>query len=223
MGLSDLIGGLLRRPDKRGLVSDFLRAAEEQIAHQGAFLDLLRTEHGIEAYEYFIGQSWEREMRNTGTPPLQDGLSSDGQWQWFAHGLCIDFEHQIDGRRLRLDFGPGGRTDVFTVDAVARFACASRTPWGSYPDLRAYLLGRDAGPDFERYMDIGDIAFEQGLTAYAAPDLVQLRERFTRIDDEGFTIVDVPAEYSPAQPGDLLLCDRLVVTRAGHDLNVQDG
>ncbi len=202
------MGAGRRQAEARQHLPEFLRAAAELGERQVGLHGLLRKDIDADPYAYFVRQSWQDTYRATGQPPRQEGAVGHGAWQWFAHGLVVDFVNQQDGRELCLDFGPGGRIGVFTGPSVARFACASVPPWGDYPALRKFLADADEG----RCEDLVQVALQDGRMTYADPALMALREAFTTVDGDGFPQIDIPENRLPQDPYDVMTCDRLVLT-----------
>jgi hypothetical protein len=113
-----------------------------------------------------------------GNPSL-DAIDTtiDGQWRFHFHGLEVDVRHAIDGRAVRIDFGPGG-TPAFTPGGVGAFAIASRPPWRDFPDLKATLSGA-VGYDHARCVNLCDDLRHHRLAEWGR--LEARPEGFTRV------------------------------------------
>lgn len=216
---SKLVGAITgRNEETNAFIPEFLRAAAESIRNQSTLLECLRDELGTDPYGYFFLRSWEKDYRADGVQSRQEGVTADGQWSWFSHGLEIDFENVADGRKLRVEFGPAGRRDAFSGASVALFACTSSPPWGAYPKLAAFLRCAEGEADYERYSALIESGIQQGFVAHADPDLVALRDAYTLTNADGYPEIAIPGDQMPADSNDILTCDRLVLTERARRL-----
>jgi hypothetical protein len=194
----------------------FLEAAAELTSRQRELLPLLERALGHAAFDYWIlGEG-------RGDPSVAAiETTTDGQWRFRFHGLEVDVRHTLDGRAVRIDFGPRGMP-AFTPGGVGEFTLASVPPWRAFPDLRAVLAG-SVGYDHARCVALADELRYQGLIDYVAPDKVALVARYGRLDPKGAHVLDMPEELWPEDESTLILGDRLVVTDKGRALLARAG
>lgn len=179
----------------------FLAAALELAARQLELYPRVAEVLGVDPFAYWIlgrgrGRSWLDAITRT----------SDGAWRFHFHGLELDLVHVDDGRRVRVDFAPGGRL-ALTPGGVGEYVRAARSPWRRFPGLAEHLCGPRDHADHGRCVALADSLVERGYLARAEPSLMALLERHARV---------VPADLRPADPpadpSALLLCDRYVLT-----------
>lgn len=188
------------------LEQQFLEAAAELVLRQGELLPRVERALGVDPYAYWIACSHG--------PPKESDPETDGEWRWTFHGLDVDIAHERDGRFVRVDLGPRGRRDVFSDYGVGLFVCHTRAPWREFPELRAALAGRDGEPKFEVYAALGTALLSRGDFDHADPELAALAQRYTTTDPGGYSVL-APPEDLQADPLDLALCTRLVLSSSG--------
>ena len=119
----------------------FLIACHESVARRRPLIADLAALLDVRTDEVFY--LWaERRCK-------QSGSFRGGEWTYFFHGYECDLRHANDGRFLRIDFGPHGRTDTFTSWGAAQFVMTSKSPWPDFYDLKAYLANRP--PPYDEY------------------------------------------------------------------------
>ncbi|MEZ4450959.1 MAG: hypothetical protein R3B09_15870 [Nannocystaceae bacterium] len=184
------------------LEQHFLAAAVELTAHQVELYPKVAEALGLDPFAYWIrgqgrGSAYLDSITRTG----------DGEWRFHFHGIELDLVHVGDGRRVRVDFAPGGRL-AFTPGGVGEFVrCAT----GRFPDLAQYLCGSRDYADHRRCVALADALVEQGRLARGDPRLMALIDRYTRVVPGKGAVIDIPPDERPADPTDLLLCDRYVL------------
>jgi hypothetical protein len=116
-----------------------------------------------------------------------------------------------DKRLVRIDFGPLSERIVITGFGVYEFVLSSREPWGEYPGLKKLFRVEDG---HSLMLQITRTLVEKGYLAYAVPELVELVERYTTQEPDGY-MIRIPPELNPKGPADVHTCDRLVIFPAG--------
>jgi hypothetical protein len=194
----------------------FLEAAVELTRRQRELLPLLARALGRTAFDYWI-------LGEGRGDPAVDAVEAtrDGEWRFHFHGLEVDVRHCVDGRTVRIDFGPDG-VPAFTPEGVGAFIFASRSPWPTFSELRPTLAG-PVGYDYARCVDLSEELRHQGLIDYVAPEVVTLVTRYGRLDPKRGHVLDIPKELRPKDENVLLLCDRLFVTDKGEAFVAQVG
>ena len=104
-------------------------------------MPMLATHLGVQANDVFYG--WMRRKfpkihETADFPHIQYGPLGATGWTRFFHGTECDLTN-TDGRFLRIEFGPGGRTDIVSSYAVQQFVMASREPWASFERVKAFI------------------------------------------------------------------------------------
>lgn len=189
----------------------FLDASAELALRQAELEPLVSAALGRSAYDYWI------LGHGCGDPALElIHLTEGGEWQFYFHGLEMDIRHVVDGRSVRVDFGPRGIL-TFTPEGVGGFVQQACAPWRAFPELAAHLAG-PVGYDYARCLRLSDALRSKGLIRYVAPEMVELMSRrgasIPGRDSEPpiLTATDPPDEM------DLVLCDKLVLTPSGRSL-----
>lgn len=133
--------------------------------------------------------------------PRQHGPLREADWFYFFHGFECDLKNTADGRFLRIDFGPRGRTDTFTAWGVLQFIMTSCPPWPEYPELQAAFAER--GPPYDQYSGsltkictTWDSLEARGVFGKADPELLEFQARYSKVGPDGITYTRFPAETS---------------------------
>ena len=99
------------------------KAKSEMIELIGVFMDaqtryasILEEGLGKPAYEHWIEGRFFKPHEKDYTFPMQIGKF--GSVKWFFHGLEVDLVDRATDFRIRIDFGPAGRLDCFTVSGI---------------------------------------------------------------------------------------------------------
>jgi hypothetical protein len=147
--------------------------------------------------------------------------SSTIGWRFFFHGNECWVKHQQDGRFLNIAFGPGGRYD--TVGDGTGYALTAKPPWRPFPELQAYLA--KTGPpydehslDYQKAIELGRTFWEMGLFELADPQLAALKERHTKVDDQGRHVTQLPEGFSDPTKRpfwDLMVCEDRIFSAKG--------
>ncbi|MEK6239499.1 MAG: hypothetical protein N2C14_32675 [Planctomycetales bacterium] len=189
--------------------TDFLVAAAALVAVQESLFAKLETLLGKSACDHWIRRSGDGGKR-------RDEEFSDDAWSYAFHGFEVDATHREDDRRVRMELGPRGMTNVFSEWSVGVFVVSSQPPWPVFPRLRNWLADRPRWPNFARATELRDSLMDKGLFAFCAADLVQLKNQYTRKSPSGGgEIMDVPPDLQPETPEDLFLCNRLILSPDG--------
>ncbi|WP_433928463.1 hypothetical protein AB3662_34340 [Sorangium cellulosum] len=205
---------------------DFLRAAADLSRRQQELLPVLEQALGSDPYDFwmvepFLARSdtwWQRVLARLRARFRREyGRTRDGLWRWNFHGLECDVENVIDGRFVRIDFGPMSRRLTFTGWGVLQYIMCTRAPWPTF-DALARFLAQETPPwsslsgDHAKMAPICDRLQELQLFVAADPALCETVARFTKMEaSTGQRVIDIPAELAPPGPMDFAVCDRLVL------------
>lgn len=198
----------------------FLHAAKELVDRQQTLLQKMETKLAVSPYDYWIRRGDQQRE--------QDGTFDNEDWEWFFHGMECDITNLKDGRFVRVEFGPRGRTDTFTGFGIMKFVMNAMPPWKQFKILKRHLthaifFRRRSEGDHDRMCTLEDKLIDKGVFEPADKQLCELVKRYTVIDPEGLSIVDIPKNLMPENETDIMLCDRLVISRKGHEiLNLSD-
>lgn len=194
---------------------ELLKACEQMLGRQKELATELARVLGLGPEELFYAWA-ERRCRQHGD------LESNG-WSFFFHGLECDLNNRLDGRFLRIDFGPGGRLDTFTAWRVLQFIMASRPPWPEFAELKRLLAKTE--PPYDRHSgSLGRaVAWLQrletlGLIGSADPDLSRFAEEHTRVNPQGVQVLSVPPEAPERLLFDMSVCHRKVISDKGRQM-----
>jgi uncharacterized protein DUF6896 len=190
----------------------FLCACQELVIRQNELLPDLTEALGIPQTELYY--AWM-----TGRVD-QCGQFLGGEWRYFFHGLECDLGHWSDGRFVRVDFGPHGRTDTFTGWGVMQFVMTSRSPWRCFPELQAYLANRPPPYDglsgsHGKMVALAARLEELGLVAPADLELCAFEQQHTVVEPSGRRVWRFPAELPDQAALDLMVCHRWVLSARG--------
>jgi hypothetical protein len=190
---------------------EVLVAAQECIQRGQAVIALVHQALGQSPFEYWILERFGCKGVPLRQEYEQHGVTLNGQWRWFFHGLEIDLQRLQDRRTLRVDFGPGGRLDVFTVSGIQSHIEGG---WRSFPELSMI-------EQTNCYHGIAHVCAclrEKALVEYCDPEAHELFERFTRPGDEvNELVIDIPPELLPEDLTRILLRDAMVIAPDGHE------
>lgn len=187
---------------------EFLRAAAELGRRQLELVPLVAEALGRSPYAYWIlGDGRDDVALETICQ------TKDGEWRFNFHGLEFDVSNVADRRGVRVDFGPNGIC-AFTPGGVGSFVQATRPPWRTFPELKAYLAGR-VEYDYARCAQLAEALQQRGLIRSSAPDLFALIEEHTKLVAGRGYVLDIPKEARPADENALVLCGSLVITEQG--------
>jgi hypothetical protein len=137
-------------------------------------------------------------------------------WNCFFHGLECDLENTADGRLLRLDFGPGGRVDTFTMWGVLRFVMTSAAPWPEYPDLRREFSESGTWTNTTAIEAVWDRLDELGMFQEADEELAEFEESYASIGPDGLRHVNYPPGTPETVQADCSVAHRVVLTPLAH-------
>ena len=93
----------------------FIHACHELVRRQQELLPVLAETLSVAPQELYY--RWvERSFPGIEHPPDElwpyVGQIGGTPWHWFFHGLECDLRHAGDGRYVRIEFGPRGRTEI---------------------------------------------------------------------------------------------------------------
>jgi hypothetical protein len=194
---------------------EVLDACREVELRQREMLPLLASALAVPEEEVFY--AWAlREC-------TQRGELSRVPWLYFFHGLECDLKNLSDGRFLRMDFGPGGRVDTFTAWGVLQFIMTSRSPWVEYPSLKQRFAGAEAPFDqnsggFHKFCATWDRVERQGCFEPAAPELVELEEKYATVGPDGIRCVSFPTGMPERKQIDCSVAQRSLLTAHARQL-----
>jgi len=170
-----------------------LEASYEQTVRQQELLPLLAKQLGVAPEEVFYTWAFRRCQ--------QRGVIADTNWAYYFHGLECDLKNSTDGRFLRLDFGPKGTVQTFTLWGVVQFVMTSVHPWPEFAELKELLA--DSAPPYDQYSGslqkmapIWDVLAAKGMFEEADPGLVELKANCTLRGADGLFHIRFPADVS---------------------------
>ncbi len=192
-----------------------LTACNEMIMRIREVLPLLESAVGI--YQGAVFYTWAfRRCKQSGKIPV-------ALWSYFFHGYECDLKNSSDGRFLRIDFGPGGRSDTFTAWGVLQFIMTSAEPWSQFDELKLFFAKNS--PPFDQFSgnshkiyDIWDILEDEGCFETADERLVQLEAQYTTVNSIGIRYVKFPTTVSEKTQIDCSVAHRKIISQHGHDL-----
>jgi hypothetical protein len=194
----------------------FLAAAHEMLRHVREVVPCLAMSAGVRDAELFYAWAEGRLAEAGRLRPRRRGPLGRGPWQYWFHGLECDVDNVRDGRRLRIDFGPGGRIDSFSPGSVADFVAYSRPPWGLHGALREHLFAAGERSSRERARNLADELLAEGLLQHADVELQRARAEQTGSTPRR------PLALPQAAPAerlyDMMVCHRLRLTARGEEL-----
>ena len=187
-----------------------LNACAEAITRQQELLSLTASHLNLPAsqilYEWGNGKF------------KQWGNLNRGEWSYLFHGMGCDFKNTIDGRFLRVDFGPHGRTDTFTSWGITQFIMSSTAPWSEYQELKTHLAR--ISPPYDQFsgshdkMELIWTKLEQrGLIEKADQDLIDFATKFTYIGKDGLARTVFPPGTSNATVVDCAVASRFKLSQ----------
>jgi hypothetical protein len=192
-----------------------LAACNEMITRIREVLPLLESTVGT--YEGAVFYTWAfRRCKQSGEIPVSS-------WSYFFHGYECDMKNTSDGRFLRIDFGPGGRTDTVTAWGVLQFIMTCADPWSCFDELKLFFA--KSNPPFDQYSGdfhkicaIWDILKDEGCFETADEKLVQLEEKYTTINSIGIRYIEFPATVSEKTQIDCSVAHRKIISQHGRNL-----
>src|SRR5262245_49313334 len=182
-----------------------LKACTEAVNHQQELLSLIASHLDTPSNQLLYG--WARGKFK------QWGSLNRGEWDYLFHGMECDFKNAIDGRFLRVDFGPQGRTDTFTSWGITQFVMSSTHPWSDFQELKCHLA--KICPPYDQFsgsidrMDLIWSKLEQnGLIEKADQTLLDYAKMYTFTGSDGLIRTEFPPGTS-----DMMLVDCAVANR----------
>jgi hypothetical protein len=214
----DHSGNLTTRPTGDALDSialGVLKACREVVVRQQEVLPLLAALLDVKENQVFYDWMFRRIDPDPGT-------IGDTGWSHHFHGFECDLRH-ADGRFLRIDFGPRGRLDTFTMWGILQFVMTSRPPWSEFADLKNYFA--QTAPPFDELSGshsmmcaVWDALETRGAFEPADPALVTFLEGHTATEVGGLTYIRLPEDTHDELRMDCLVAHRPVLSRIGHQL-----
>jgi hypothetical protein len=132
-------------------------------------------------------------------------------WSCVFHGLECDLENAVDGRLLRLDFGPGGRVDTFTMWGVLRFVMTTVAPWPEYPDLKREFAESGTWTNTAAIQAVWDRLDEVGMFQEANEELAEFEENYASVGPDGMRHVNYPPGTPETVQADCAVAHRLML------------
>ena len=234
----------MKAKEEAFLSREFVAAAAELIRRQRELVPLVADCIGLDPFTYWLDRRHlpilaRLRLRIASllgryvSPSLddwrEDGVTRDGAWAWTFHGLECDISHRVDGRLVRVDFGPGGRLDTFSSYGVLLLVTSTRAPWREFPSLLAHVNRPDGHPASRRsphlrMYELEDIVRSRGWIGPCDPTLSRTVEALTRPcpGPDNSTMKVLPAAPPPYRPVDSLLCERLMITDRGRAILPRD-
>lgn len=194
---------------------DVLEACREVTLCQREIVTLLADTLEVSADDVFY--TWAlRRCR-------QSGQIAPGDWRYFFHGMECDLKNSADGRFIRIDFGPGGRIDTFSMWGVLQFIMTSTAPWREFPDLRQRFA--EQAPPYDQYSGsmtriapIWDLLETRGVFAKADPALVEFQAKYTAVGEDGIQYVRWPSDTPENVRVDCSVAHRTIISPYGYRL-----
>src|SRR5688572_23142460 len=94
-----------------------LEACREVVHRQHELLPLLAAALNVREEDVFY--TWALRQCK------QHGALEGTDWWYFFHGMECDLKNKVDGRFLRIDFGPDSSVDTFTAWGVLQYIMTS--------------------------------------------------------------------------------------------------
>ncbi len=210
-GEPDRMVGAVLTPIERGV----LEACREVTLRQQEMLPLLGK--ALQVPENKVFYSWA--LRRC----PQHGRLEGTDWVYFFHGLECDLRNTSDRRFLRIDFGPGGRVDTFTMWGVLQFIMTSLPPWGDYPEPKQHFAKEGPPFDefsgsFEKMVPVWESLETRGAFERASPDLTAFEASHTSVGPDGLKHVRFPPGTSEELAIDCSVAHRQRLSPVGHSL-----
>ena len=192
-----------------------LAACQEMVQRQQEVVPPLAAALGVSEEDVFY--TWALRKCK------QHGDLEGSDWCYFFHGLECDLRNTADGRFLRIDFGPGGRTDTFTAWGVLQFIMTSVAPWTEFARLKAFLADRP--PPYDEYAgslnrmgQVWDQLAAQGVFEQADPSLLAFQARYTTVGPDGINRIQYPAGTPEAMQIDCSVANRNLLSPRGLEI-----
>jgi hypothetical protein len=204
-------------PVVSSLELEVLRACHEVTLHNEELVALIAEILRVPPSEVFYTWAWKlRGFQSRGALP---GTA----WTFFFHGLECDLANQADNRRLRVDFGPGGRLDTFTGWGVCRFVMSSGPPWSEFSALRTFMASPDpqgltAMESLHKMGSLWDNLLACGLLESADQGLLDFMTQHTTIGPDGIRRTNYPTGTSDRLALDCAVAHRQKISSLGRRL-----
>ncbi len=191
-----------------------LEACREVVVRQQQVVPLLAAALGVPTDQVFY--TW---MFRLSEGP---GRIGDSGWSERFHGFECDLRHS-DGRFLRIDFGPKGRLDTFTMWGILQFIMTSAPPWSEFPDLKQYLAEKEPplnelSGSFSKMCAVWDTLEARGAFEQADPALIAFQARYTAVESDGLTWIRLPPDTPEEIQMDCCVAHRPILSVLGHQL-----
>jgi hypothetical protein len=192
-----------------------LKVCQEVVLRQREMLPLLAA--ALEGQEDEVFYTWAFRKCQ------QRGRLESADWVYFFHGLECDVKNLTDGRFLRIDFGPQGRTDTFTAWGVLQFIMTSVPPWREFPQLKGHFAKKP--PPFDEFSgSMGKISQVwdrlEALGAFEKADqgLLDLEANYAVRRPDGSRYIRFPPEVSEETTIDCSVAHRPRLSQRGIQL-----
>ena len=191
---------------------ELLGACRDVTERQHEMLPALAQMMGVVEEEVFYTWAFRR---------CRQRWKLDGtDWRVFFHGLECDLENLSDGRLLRLDFGPGGGVNTFTMWGVLQFVMTSTAPWVEYTALkhRFAAVGSPTngfGGDMAAIDQVWDQLEAKGVFQPADRALMDFQAQWTVIGSDGLRRIHYPPATSETTRMDCSVAHRPTLSPLG--------
>jgi len=191
---------------------EVLKACYELNLRQNEILPHLSKTLQVETNEVFYEWAFRRIK--------QSGTILNNEWRYFFHGLECDIANLLDGRFLRVDFGPGGTIDTFSGFGILQFIMTSKSPWSNFEQLKLFFATErppynQFSGDYSKINDIFEKLFSEGLIEVADKDLIAFEKQYTTIQTNGSWLIKFPPGTPEKQMFDCSVAKRLKLSESG--------
>jgi hypothetical protein len=186
------------------------------VSRQQELVPLLAHYLGVQPEEVFY--RWAMSPRCE-----QHGLLGKTNWAYFFHGAECDLKNSLDGRFLRLDFGPRGKFDTFSGFGILQFVMTTKAPWREFPELREFFA--ETSPPYNelsgshaKMSAIANRLKQLGFFEVADKELFTMVEQHTEVQPDGSRSIHLPSGFNdPTQHAfwDVGVCHRWVLSELG--------
>jgi hypothetical protein len=169
--------------------ADILQACSEVELHQREMIPVLAAALNVPVEAVFY--TWAFRQCS------QHGELPGTPWRYFFHGFECDLMNTADGRFLRLDFGPHGRTDTISAWGVLQFIMTATAPWTGFLALQRLFADKEPpynqfSGNFHKFCEYWDRLEGQDCFDVADSTLVEFLAHCTTVDSQGIQAVHFP-------------------------------
>ncbi len=147
----------------------------------------------------------------------QHGYLLDRKWKYFFHGFECDLRQTATGQFIRIEFGPGGRTDTFTDWGIYKYLSSSYPNWLTTPEVEHYFSQSNSRLD--AYQKISFLVNKLHALKLIGPVAPELNEIYTHYQLPNATHLEshvkLPKTFPEKKYFDTRVCNRLIITPEG--------